>query len=267
MTDRSTEMYRSRHDVLSTDIGEGPTIVFSHGTLMDRTMFNPQIEALSDDYRTVAYDSRARTDRWRGPYDLDDLVLDCRALLKAKDIDSCVLAGMSMGGFMALRFALQHQDLLDGLILIDSMAEKHTGEEHEQYGMMLDQIEGEYEIPTSLAGVSADLLFGSTTNEEKPDLVESWINRWKTYPGDAVVHEVNSWLGRPDVTPRLTEIDVPALVIHGKEDAAIHPDRAEPMAEGLDAHMETVPEAGHSSNLENPEYVNREIRSFLEELT
>lgn len=49
------------------DIGKGPAILMSHGTLMDRTMFAPQVAELSDAYRCVAFDSRARTERWRGP--------------------------------------------------------------------------------------------------------------------------------------------------------------------------------------------------------
>ena len=68
----ATEMYRHRTDTLVDDRGDGPALVLSHGTLMDRTMFRPQQDALADDYRVVAYDNRARTDNWQGPYDLDD---------------------------------------------------------------------------------------------------------------------------------------------------------------------------------------------------
>jgi pimeloyl-ACP methyl ester carboxylesterase len=81
-------------------VGDGPTVVFSHGTLMDRRMFRPLLEALSDDYRCIAYDSRARTDQYAEEYDLRDLLEDCRAVLHTHDVDSCVLAGMSMSGFV-----------------------------------------------------------------------------------------------------------------------------------------------------------------------
>lgn len=267
MTDPTNEMYRHRHDTVCWDRGEGPAVVFSHGTLMDRTMFRPQVEELQDEYRVVAYDSRQRTDRWMGTYDLDDHARDCLALMDGLDIDSCVLAGMSMGGFMALRFALQYPERLDGLVLIDSMAMQHDEEEHETYGAMLDQVEGREAPPRPLAEVASDILFGNTTIEEQPGLVEQWIERWMTYPGDSIRNEVSSWLGRPDVTPRLPEIEVPALIVHGEEDAAIHPERAEPMLDGLpDARMVRVPDAGHSSNLENPSFVNRELKSFLGEV-
>ncbi|WP_256297291.1 alpha/beta fold hydrolase [Haloarchaeobius salinus] len=263
----ATEMYRHRADTLADDRGDGPALVLSHGTLMDRTMFRPQMDALADDYRVVAYDNRARTDNWQGPYDLDDLTDDCRTLLDALDIDSCVLGGMSMGGFMALRFALRYPEVLDGLVLVDSMAQPHPGEDRERYGGMVDRAKESEELPPDLAEVVAHILFGPTTNEEHPELVDSWKNRWLTYPGEAVHDEVHSWLDRPGVADRLDEIDVPTLVVHGAEDLSIDPEYGASMADGLpDARFVEVPEAGHSSNVENPTVVNDALREFMAEV-
>ncbi|MDS0477526.1 alpha/beta hydrolase [Natrinema sp. 1APR25-10V2] len=268
MTDETaTDMYRVRTDALTTDVGEGQPVVFAHGTLMDRTMFAPQLEALRDEYRAVAYDLRARTDRYAGEYDLWDLADDCDALLDGIGEDSAVIAGMSMGGFMALRFALEYPERVDGLVLIDSMAAPHTDEEQEVYGDLVDPLEDSHDpTPRELAEGVTGYLFGETTREENPDLVESWVDRWATYPGTSVFRELHSWLERSDVTDRLSEIDVPVLIVHGEEDPSIDPSRAEPMLDELpDAEMELIPEAGHTSNLERPEPVNDAIESFLDE--
>jgi pimeloyl-ACP methyl ester carboxylesterase len=263
----ATQLYRHRTETVSEERGSGPAIVFAHGTLMDWTMFEPQLQALSDDYRTIAYNLRARTDRFQGPYDLDDLAEDCRVLMDVKGIDSCVLAGMSMGGFMALRFALEYPDLLDGIVLIDSMATPHDEAEQEQYGDMVETAKAEGDVPDSMAEAVSHMLFGQTSIEERTDLVEHWKDRWLTYPGEAVHDEVNSWLHRPGVEDRLDEIDVPVLITHGAEDVSIEPERAEPMVDQLpDARMELIPEAGHSSNTENPEAANAAIREFLEDV-
>jgi pimeloyl-ACP methyl ester carboxylesterase len=265
--DPATAMYRHRTETVSVDEGSGPPVVFSHGTLMDWTMFQPQIDAFSDDYRTIAYNSRARTDNWQGPYDLDDLVEDCHALLEAKGVDSCVLAGMSMGGFMTLRFALEYPEKLDGIVLIDSMAEPHPEDDQEQYGEMIETTKAEGKAPEPMVDVVASLLFGRTSNEERTDLVEHWKDRWRTYPGEAIHDEVKSWLHRPGVEDRLDEIDVPVLITHGEEDISIEPEMAEPMVDQLpDARMELIPEAGHSSNTENPEAANAAIGEFLEDI-
>lgn len=261
----ATERYRRRPGTVCTDRGRGQPLVLSHGTLMDRTMFEPQLAALSDDYRVVAYDSRARTDQFAEPYDLYDLADDAAALLDGLGIDRCVLGGMSMGGFMALRFADRYPERLDGLVLIDTIAEAHTPDEQEQYGMIAEQVREAGVPPESALEIGRNLLFGETTNRENHQLVQAWSDRWATYPGEAFYHEMHSWLNRPDFTETLESIDVPALIVHGEEDIALEPERAERMLEHLpEAEMELIPEAGHSSNLENPEPVNRAIRTFLQ---
>lgn len=263
----ATEMYRRRIDALATDRGDGPPVVFAHGTLMDRTMFDPQVDALSGDYRTVAYDLRARTEHAHEPYDLDDLVADCVAVFDGIGTDSAVLAGMSMGGFVALRFALAHPDRLDGLVLIDTTAGPQPEAEKEEYGGMIEQTRADGQVDPDLAEIVTHILFGETSVAERPDLVERWLNRWLTYPGEAIYREVESWLYRSDIEDRLDEIDVPTLVVHGEEDASIDPTAGEALAEGIpDARLERVPRAGHSSNLENPEPVNAAIREFLDDV-
>ncbi|HET7324496.1 MAG TPA: alpha/beta hydrolase [Halococcus sp.] len=265
--DVATERYRHRPETIITDRGDGPAVVFAHGTLMDRTMFDPQIEALCEEYRTVAYDLRARTDQYAQAYDLYDLADDAAALTDALDIDSFVLCGMSMGGFMALRFAERYPDQLDGVVLIDAIAEPHTENEQEQYGEMAALAREEGAFSEFMVDVAKNELFGETTLAENQELVGHWVERWWTYPTEAFYHEMHSWLSRPDFTDELSGIDVPVLSIHGKEDISLEPERTESMLEALpDARQELIPAAGHSSNVENPKAVNDALRSFLEKI-
>lgn len=265
--DAATAMYRERPESLLTEAGSGSPVVFAHGTLMDRTMFEPQLRALSDEYRCVAYDLRARTEWYAPAYDLDDLVADCAAVLDALGEQSAVVAGMSMGGFMALRFALTHPERTRALVLIDAMATPHTEADRNTYAGMIETLEDTGTVDPALAEAVTHYLFGQTTLEKRPELVEQWVDRWATYPGAAIRNEVTSWLYRPGVADRLEEIDVPVLMIHGEEDASIAPERAEAMLESLpDAELTVIPGAGHSSNLERPEPATAAIRSFLEHL-
>ncbi len=230
-------------------------------------MFAPQVSALSDAYRVVAYNLRARTDRYRESYDLDDLADDCAALMDHLGIERAVLGGMSMGGFMGLRFALRYPERLSGLVLIDSIADPHTPEEQETYEEMIAGLRDAPAVPSRLAETVSHLLFGRTTHEERPDLVAEWVERWQTYPPASVVGEVESWLYREGVADRLGEIDVPVLVVHGEEDAALDVERAEPMLDALpDARLARIPAAGHSSNLERPAAVNEAVRTFLDDV-
>jgi pimeloyl-ACP methyl ester carboxylesterase len=263
-TDLPADAYRTRPEPFVTDRGDGPPILFAHGTLMDRTMFAPQIEALAPEYRAAAFDFRARTEFWAGPYDLDDLVGDTLAVADGLGMDAPVLAGMSMGGFTALRYALQHPDRLSGLVLIDAGAEPYDEADREQYGGMVADLPDADRISRGLAEASAHFLFGETTTAETPELVERWVSRWETYVPEGVYHEVHSWLDRPGVADRLDEIDVPTLVVHGEEDRSLPIDGAERMADTIpDAELVRVPESGHTATLERPDVVSEAIAAFL----
>lgn len=265
--DLATEMYRERTDALVTERGDGPPVVFAHGALMDRTMFRPQLRALSEEYRVAAYDLRARTEHWMGPYDLSDLADDCEALLDALDVQSPVFVGMSMGGFIGLELALHRSVDLSGLVLVDSMAAPHPPDEREQYGEMVEPLTRLAMLPRRLAEDTADILFGQTTVEEQPDLVAKWVDRWRTYPPEAIYHEVHSWLDREGYEDRLDDLDVPTLVVHGEEDEGIAPEQAIPVAEAAsDGRVELIPEAGHGANVEQPEAVNEALRDFLSDV-
>jgi pimeloyl-ACP methyl ester carboxylesterase len=250
-----------------TDRGSGPAVLLSHGTLMDRTMFDAQVAALEDAYRVVAFDHRARTDSRDGDYDLDDLADDCVALMDELGIERCALGGMSMGGFMALPLALRHPERLDGLILISSKALDYTDEERADIDAHLDQLMRDGEVTEEFAAWERDLVMGETTQRENPGLVRYWMDRWKTRPAGSVVGEFRSWMHKPDMTPRLAEIDLPALVIHGVEDAVVPIESGRAMANALpNARFVAIERAGHTTTVEQPAAVSAAMREFLDSL-
>ena len=101
--------------------GDGPAIIWSHGFLMDHTMFDAQVEALSGDYRCIAWDERGfGATPATAPFTYWDMADDAVALLDHLGVDQAVFAGMSQGGFISLRAALAHPDRVRGLVLIDT---------------------------------------------------------------------------------------------------------------------------------------------------
>src|SRR5258706_81505 len=103
----------------------GPGVVFSPGLVMDREMFAPQVRALRNRYRCITWDERGHGgtagDRL-APFSYYDSANDLAALLKHLGVAQAVLAGMSQGGFLSLRCALTHPDVVRALILIDTQA-------------------------------------------------------------------------------------------------------------------------------------------------
>lgn len=246
------------------DRGEGTAVVFTHGTLMDYTMFAPQIEALEDRYRVVAYNHRGRTDRWAETYDLGDLAGDCRRVLDERGIEKCVLAGMSMGGFMAFEFARMWPERLHGLILIDTKAAPFDVVQQEH--VLRDYAKADVDglLPHDVAEVAMVRCFGATTIERNPRLVAHWVARWRKLPARSVYNEVRSWLGKADNRPELANIDVPALILHGEEDSIFPMTVAEEIEAGIRrARLVPIPLAGHTANLEQPKVSNEAILGFL----
>lgn len=247
--------------------GSGPAVVFAHGTLMDKSMFEPQLDALADGYRAIAFDSRARTGPWDEPFTLRDLAEDTVGFLDRLGIERCVLAGMSIGAFTAIEFALSHQDRLDGLILIDGMAQAYTPEEQEAFGHEFGKLDTDGTVPREWAEWAAPYCFGQAAYASTPELIEHWIERWCALPARAVYREAYSWLPKADESERVSSITVPVLAVHGVDDLPVSIDRARLMVEAMpNARLVEVPAAGHTSNLENPEVVNAAIRSFLDEI-
>jgi pimeloyl-ACP methyl ester carboxylesterase len=246
------------------DRGEGPLVVLTHGTLMDYTMFAPQIEALEDRYRVIAYNHRGRTHRWAETYDLGDLANDCRQVLDERGIDRCVLGGMSMGGFMAFEFARMWPERLHGLILIDTKAAPFDREQRKSVLRDYGKADVDGLLPHEVAAVAVARCFGATTIERNPKLVDHWIARWRKLPARSVYNEVQSWVGKADNRPDLANIDVPVLILHGEEDSIFPASIAEELEAGIpDARLVVIPLAGHTANLEQPEVSNEAILGFL----
>ena len=253
--------YHDRH----SEKGSGPAVVFSHGTLMDAAMFDPQLDHLAErGYRAVAYNSRVLTGE-PAPHTLDDLVEDCRTLMDRLGIGKGVVAGMSVGGFMALEFALAYPERLHGLIVIAGTSLGYTAEEREAYHGQFDRLDVDGMVPRDFAEWVAPYCFGETTIADNRALADRWIDRWATtVPARAVLFQGRSWLDKADITARLADIDLPVLVVHGEEDVPLPIGRAQVMADALpDATFVPVPGAGHSVNLENPDIVNAAIARFL----
>ena len=264
---RGHERHRSQNSQLSMDRyverGSGAAVIFSHGSMMDYAMFEPQIEHLSSGYRVIAYRNRTwfRPDE---PHSLDDLVEDCRSLLDSLGIEKCVLAGMSMGGHMALPFALKYQERLEGLILMGAGAAAFPPEVQELTGGSFAKLDIDGNLPREWAEFTAQVVFGRTTFQTNRKQIDYWIDRWTTIPARVVYRQGMSWIYKEDLSPEIARIRVPVQMIQGEEETAYLTEWVLPMIDQLpDANLKVIPKAGHFANLERPHLVNEAIASFL----
>jgi 3-oxoadipate enol-lactonase len=248
--------------------GSGPAVIFNHGTLMDATMFEPQLEYLSKKgYRAIAQNGRALLGN-PAAHTLVDLADDTVALADKLGLDRFVAAGMSVGAFGTIDCALKYQDRLDGAILIDGMAVDYPPEEQVAFKAKFDELQVDGPVPRDVAEWSAFYCFGKTTYERNMPLVKYWIDRWATQiPARAVWSQSTSWTHKADLTPRLHEIRIPVLMIHGEEEVPLPLNRVLSMVQEIpDLTFVKLAGTGHTANLENPDLTNRAIGHFMDRI-
>jgi pimeloyl-ACP methyl ester carboxylesterase len=241
--------------------GSGPVIIFSHGFLMDGSMFEAQVAGLRDEFRCVTWDERGHGGTpATEPFTYWDSTDDALALMDQLGIADAVFTGMSQGGFIAMRAALRSPERVRALVLIDTQSGLEDPEALPLYTALHD--EWVANGPAGVQEVVASLLFSPGVD------VEPWYAKWGSLDREAFSLPFSTLVGRDELTGRLGEITQPTLIIHGTADAAIPMWRAEQLRDGIPDAREivAVEGAGHASNMSHPELVNEAIRSFLHSL-
>jgi pimeloyl-ACP methyl ester carboxylesterase len=245
--------------------GAGPPVIFSHGLFMDHEMFAPQVDALKAKYRCITWDERGHAgtaSATLAPFSYYDSANDLAALLAHLGIERAVLAGMSQGGFLSLRCALTHPQIVRALILIDTQAGQEDPERLKGH-MQLANAWAEHGLSDELASIIEGIILGDGWAG-----APAWKHKWRKITPVNMLGCMNTLATRDDVTGKLGQIEVPALVVHGDKDAAIELGLAEKLTAGLpNATLAVVPGGGHASNLTHPAVVNPAIAAFLDGLT
>lgn len=241
--------------------GDGPVLLFSHGLLMDGSMFAPQVEAFKAQYRCITWDERGHGQTATGtcePFTYYDSADDAVALLRHLGIQSAVFVGMSQGGYLSLRAALRHPEVVQALVLIDTQAMVEDPAKMEGHQVLLQQWL-EHGLSDEAAHMIQHIILGQGWSG-----AAKWHAKWKqAQPGDLMA-SFTALATRDDISADVGRIAAAALVIHGDDDQAIDVDRAKAMADAMpESRMVLVPGAGHAANLTHPEPVNAAMKEFL----
>ena len=241
--------------------GAGLALVLSHGFLQDSSMFDAQARQLRPRHRVITWDQRGHGSTVSTGESITywDSADDLAALLDHLGVKRAVVGGMSQGGFISLRFALRYPDRTAGLVLIDTQSGQEDPDKAQQYDVMHDVWTGSGPSDQLLDMVAAIIV-----GNERPESA-TWIAKWRSLDPARLTYIYRTLMDRDDITGRLGEIRVPAIVIHGTEDVAIDISMAEKLCANLSAcrGLVRVEGAGHSSNITHPEPVNKAIQEFL----
>jgi pimeloyl-ACP methyl ester carboxylesterase len=228
-------------------------------------MFAAQVAEFSKQYRVIAYDHRGQgSSEVGGPYDIDTVAADAAELIRSLVGGPVHFIGLSMGGFVGMRLAARHPELVKSLVLLETSANAEPLENLPQYKVLNGLVRWVGVIPP-IASKVMKIMFAKSWLED-PRNVDS-IRHWKKELSSnkkSITGPVEGVIYRKGMEEELTKIFCPTLVIVGDEDVATTPAKAAFIHEGIaGAKLETIAGAGHSSCIEKPEEVNRLLKDWL----
>jgi 3-oxoadipate enol-lactonase len=243
----------------------GPVITMSNSLASNLSMWDPQISVLASRYRILRYDTRGHggTDAPPGPYSLDELTEDVRALLQALGISRTHFIGLSMGGMIGQIMALKYPQTLHSVVLCDTMSR----------------------VPTEAKPQWDDRIHTAETRGMEP-LVEPTLARWFTEPfrqkGSPVLDQVRTMIRTTpprgyagcchaiaalNLTDHLKAITLPTLIIVGEDDPGTPVAASRVIHEQINgSELVILKSAAHLSNLEQPEAFNQALTAFLQKV-
>jgi 3-oxoadipate enol-lactonase len=233
----------------------------SHSLACHSGMWDEQAALLAKRFKVLRYDTRGhgQSAAPAGPYSLELLADDVKALLDALGVREAHWIGISMGGMIGQTLALEHPGVLASLVLADTTSRNPP----EAWPMWKERIDVA-EANGMEAAVESTLArwFTEPFRKARPDRIEPIARMIRGTPVAGYVGCCHA-IPKIDLTARLKEIRVPVLAITGVEDVAAPGTRA--IHENLPgSELVEIPSASHLSNIEQPEAFNQALTRFYD---
>jgi 3-oxoadipate enol-lactonase len=247
--------------------GTGLPVLFVHGFPHDRSLWTPQLQGLTVQARCLAVDLRGFCETTAAPpFSMDQYADDLAGFMDVLHVERAVIAGLSMGGYIALAMWRRHAARVRGLVLSNTRAGADGDEAREKRRNLMAVARDQGS--SAIADAMLTGMLGKTTRGKRPDIVNSVHRMISSAPVDGVVGALQAMMDRPDSTPTLGTIDVPTLVVTGDEDTIIPAEEARSMHAAIrGSSLEVITGAGHLSNLERPAAFNHVVSEFLARLS
>jgi pimeloyl-ACP methyl ester carboxylesterase len=248
------------------DRPDAPTVVFGHGLLFSGWMFHAQVEALRGDFRCVTIDWRGQgeTPATADGYDMDTLSQDAIGLIEQLGVAPVHFVGLSMGGFVGMRIGARRGDLLRTLTLLDTSADPEEPKAARQDKLLaaVYRLVGMRPVASQVKPI----MFGPTFRADpagKP-VIEEFFVRIGRCDRAGMRKAVLAVANRQPIYDEIDRITVPTLMIVGADDVPTPVEKARRIAARIpNARLEIVPDAGHSSTVEQPDAITKLLVDFL----
>lgn len=239
-----------------------PWLTLSHSLACSVRMWDPQIAALKDSYRILAFDTRGHgaSEAPKGAYTLDLLADDLFFLLKELKITATHYCGLSMGGMIGQTFALKYPGIFQTLALADTTS-RYPAEAWPVWQDRIKVVEAKGLEP--LAQPTLERWFTEPFRKSNPAVVDGIRKLIVATPPAGYIGCSNA-IPKINLTARLKDIKCPILVIVGADDPGTPVSMAQEIHENAPgSKLVILPSAAHLANLEQPEGFTRALRGFL----
>ena len=252
------------------DQGTGPVVLLGSSYLWGGDMWAPQIEALSHQYRVIVPELWGHGESGPLPaqtQSLDDLARQALALLDHLGIAQINLVGLSVGGMWGARLALLAPERINSLVLMDTYLGAEPEATRQYYFSLFKMIEDSGAIPEPLLDVIAPIFFRAGIDRESA-LYQDYRKALQDFSKERLIQSIvplgRLIFSRADVLDQLPRLDADTtLVMCGEQDKPRPPAESKEMAELIGCSLTLIPDAGHISARENPDFVNEALLTFL----
>ena len=239
---------------------DAPVLVLSNSIGSTSAMWDLQVQALSERFRVVRYETRGHTGAPvpHGPYTLDDLGGDVVALLDRLGAERAHFAGLSLGGMTGMWLGVNAPERIDRLVLMCTSAMLARDVDWPaRAALVRDEGTG------AIAEATVERWFTAGFIEANPDVAARWRAAIADTPAEGYAGCAEA-IGAMDLEDAIADITAPTLVIAGRQDPATPPPHGELIASRIPGARLEIVDAAHLAAYERPDEVARLVLSHLE---
>jgi len=197
-------------------------------------------------------------------WSMEEAAQELFEVLKKEGVEHAVIGGLSMGGYLTFAFYKAYPDVVQGMILSDTKAKSDT--EEEKNSRLEYAADAEERGPQAVMDRQFAKLISDRTKQERPEVakqVETWIRN--TTP-QALGAGLKALAARSNYEELLPIVNVPTLVLVGKEDQISTPEIMKEMSSCIPGvRYHEIEGAGHLSAVENPKEWAQVVGAFLKQ--
>jgi pimeloyl-ACP methyl ester carboxylesterase len=252
------------------DKGQGEVLLFGHSYLCDHSMWLSQVDKLSQHYRCIAPDlwghgtSDSLPACFASPYDFAEHMI---TLMDHLAVERFSVIGHSIGGMWGTKLAANHPERVKSLVLMGT----YLGDEPETsrvlYFGLMDQIDQEQCVSKEMAQTITPFYFAPQSIDRALPCVQTFSEQLQSLsiPQLSQLTQMGRALfSRPNGLELLGKITAPVLLLTGEEDLPRPVRESEEMMNYLKrGKLDVIPNAGHLSALEQPEFINEKLKNFF----